>query len=159
MQEDIENKSVMLLINGSKLTARKLAQAAAKLLSCMKKKNTKNVDKDVTKHGKQSVKQLLKKDAGATSIELNDPNLKDFERVARKYGVDYAVRQVKGDKPKFMVFFKARDNDAITAMLTEIANKRMKQQNRPSIRKLLQSLKNAIVDRNPVRNKDKERSR
>lgn len=119
MQEDIENKTVMLMVNGSKFSARKLAQAASKMLSYMKNHS----HKDVTKHGKQSVKQLLQKDQGATSIELNDPNMKEFERIARKYGVDYAIRQVKGDDPKFLVFFKARDNDAITAMLSEMTEK------------------------------------
>ena len=84
MQEDIENKTVMLMVNGSKFSARKLAQAASKMLSYMKNHS----HKDVTKHGKQSVKQLLQKDQGATSIELNDPNMKEFERIARKYGVD-----------------------------------------------------------------------
>lgn len=155
MQEDIENKTVTLVINGTKFSLRKLAQAAGKLLSYMK--NHKH--KDVTKHGKQSVKQLLQKDQGATSMELNDPNMKEFERIARKYGVDYAVQQVKGDNPKFLVFFKARDNDAITAVLTELTNRQMKREERPSVLKLLKSLKDMVAARNPVRNKDKELTR
>ena len=155
MQEDIENKTVMLMVNGSNFSARKLAQAASKMLSYMKNHS----HKDVTKHGKQSVKQLLQKDQGATSIELNDPNMKEFERIARKYGVDYAIRQVKGDDPKFLVFFKARDNDAITAMLSEMTEKRMKREERPSVLKLLKKLKEMVAARDPVRNKDKELSR
>ena len=155
MQEDIENKTVMLMVNSSKLSARKLAQAASKLLSYMKDHS----HKDVTKHGKQSVKQLLQKDQGATSIELNGPNMKEFERIARKYGIDYAVRQVQGDKPKFLVFFKARDNDAITGMLTELAEKRMQREERPSVLKLLKKLKEMVAFRDPIRTKDKELSR
>lgn len=155
MQEDIENKTIMLMINGSKFSIRKLAQAASKLLSYMKN----HTHKDVTKHGKQSVKQLLRKEQGATSIELNDPNMKEFERIARKYGVDYAIRQIKGDDPKFLVFFKARDNDAITAMLSEMTKKKMQREERPSVLKLLKKLKEMVAARDPIRNKDKELSR
>ena len=85
--------------------------------------------------------------------------MKEFERIARKYGVDYAIRQVKGDDPKFLVFFKARDNDAITAMLSEMTEKRMKREERPSVLKLLKKLKEMVAARDPVRNKDKELSR
>lgn len=155
MQEDIENRTIMLMVNGSKLTARKLAQAAGKLLAYMKT----HASADVTRHGKQSVKQLLRKDQGATSIELNDPNLKEFERIVRKYGVDYAIRQVHGEKPKTLVFFKARDNDAITSVLTELAEKRMRREERPSVLQLLKRLKEMAASREPVRNKDKELSR
>ena len=155
MQEDIENRTVMLIVNGSKFSTRKLAQAASKLLFYMKN----HTHKDVTKHGRQSVKQLLQKDQGATSIELNDPNMKEFDRIARKYGVDYAVRQVQGDNPKFLVFFKARDNDAITGVLTELAEKKMQREERPSVLKLLKKLKELVASRDPVKNKDKELSR
>lgn len=155
MQEDIEHRTVTLIISGGKFTMRKLAQAAGKLLAYMKS----HAHKDVTPHGKQSVKQLLRKDQGATSIELNDPNLKEFQRIARRYGVDYAVRQVKGDQPKFLVFFKARDSDAITAMLTELAQQRMGREERPSVRKLLHKLQALVVARQPSKVKEKELSR
>ena len=46
------------------------------------------------------------KGSGASTIEINDPSIKDFERIARKYGVDYAIKKCKGDKPKYMVFFR-----------------------------------------------------
>lgn len=152
MQEDIENKTVMLMVNGSKFTGRKLLQAAQKLLAFMKHR----AHTDVTKHGRQSIKQLLRKDQGATSIELNDPNLRAFERLACKYGVDYAIRQVQGPEPKFLVFFKARDNDAITAMLTELTEKRVKREERPSVLILLKKLKERAATRDPVRSKDRE---
>lgn len=155
MQEDIEHRTVTLIISGSKFTMRKLAQAAGKLLVYMKNRS----HRDVTRHGKQSVKQLLRKDQGATSIELNDPNLKDFQHIARRYGVDYAVRQVKGDQPKFLVFFKARDSDAITAMLTELAQQRMGREERPSVRKMLSHFQALIAARNPAKVKEKELSR
>ena len=42
-------------------------------------------------HGKIPVKKLVGQGAGAKSIEVTDNNIKAFERVARKYNVDFAV--------------------------------------------------------------------
>ena len=36
--------------------------------------------------------------------------------------MDYAIRKVGGDKPRVLVFFKARDSDALTAALKELAS-------------------------------------
>ena len=136
MQEDVEMKTVMLVINGSKLTGRTLKSAIQKLLAHMRDHSR----RDVTPHGKQTVKQLLQKDQGASTIEINDPSIKDFERIARKYGVDYAIKKCKGDKPKYMVFFKGRDADALTAAFSEYTDKRVKRQERPSVLKVLHKL-------------------
>ena len=46
--------------------------------------------------------------------------IKDFERVLNKYGVDYAIRKdVSQEPPRFMVFFKAKDADVLTAAFKE----------------------------------------
>ncbi len=56
-------------------------------------------------------------------MEIDDANLRQFERIARKYGVDYAVRRdTSADTPRFLVFFKGRDADAIMAALKEFSS-------------------------------------
>ena len=45
------------------------------------------------------MKKLLGEDQGASSIEITDKNIKSFEKVARKYGVDFAVRKVRNEAP------------------------------------------------------------
>ena len=92
-------------------------------------------------------------------MELNDPHIRDFERVARKYGVDYAIKRVKGEPNKYLIFFKGRDEDAITAAMTEYADMRLRREERPSVLKLLKKLKELVASRDPVKNKEKERSR
>ena len=57
MQEDIENKSLTLIINTSKLTARTLATAFMKFLRYSKNKVREH--QNVKPQGKQSVKQLI----------------------------------------------------------------------------------------------------
>ena len=49
-------------------------------------------------HGKMTVKQLAAKDKGLQSIEVTDQNIGSFNRIARKYGIDFAPFKVKGEK-------------------------------------------------------------
>ncbi len=121
MQEEIENKTVTLSINAAKLTARTLKNALSKFLAYSKNKNAKSAEtKDVVPHGKQSVKTLAAQNQGMVNIEITDKNIKSFDRVARKYGVDYAVKKDKSvSPPKYLVFFKAKDTDALTAAFKE----------------------------------------
>lgn len=73
------------------------------------------------------MKQLIGQNQGVSNIEITDSNIKSFERVARKYGVDFALKKDKsGDIPKYLVFFKARDADALTAAFREYTAKEVK---------------------------------
>jgi hypothetical protein len=57
-------------------------------------------------HGKQTVKELIGQNAGVSNIEITDKNIKSFEQVARKYGVDYALKKdTTGEKPEYLVFW------------------------------------------------------
>ena len=49
--------------------------------------------------GKQSVKHLVRQGAGVSNIEITDGNIKSFERVARKYGVDFALKKDTTSQP------------------------------------------------------------
>ncbi len=92
--------------------------------------------------------------------EITDKNIKDFERIARKYGVDFALKKDKsGDIPKYLVFFKARDADALTAAFREYTAKEVKRasQDKPSVLEQLRALKAKVLSLTPdkARNKDK----
>lgn len=61
--------------------------------------------KDVIPHGKQTVKQLVGQNQGVSNVELTDPSIRAFERIARKYGVDYAVKRDRAnDPPRFLIY-------------------------------------------------------
>ena len=80
-------------------------------------------------------------------IEIIDKNIKDFERIARKYGVDFALKKDKtGEIPKYLVFFKARDGDALTQAFKEYTAKTDRKKERPSVLKKLRRFKEAAVD-------------
>lgn len=108
MQEDIEHRSVTLIVNGAKFSGRMLKSAIRAYMGYRKEKHRehkaqKQAKGNVVPHGKMTVKQLAEQNQGMSSFEMQkDDGIKQFERVCRKYGVDYAVRQVKGDKPMSM---------------------------------------------------------
>ena len=154
MQDQINEKSVALVIKGGKLTGKMLAKALRKLLSEMGKQHK----KQLSPHGKQSVKQLVKQGSGVSNIEITDKNIKSFNRVARKYGVDFALKKDATEAPpKWLVFFKARDADALTSAFKEFSAKSLRKRKKSSLlaqlNKFKEIAKNAVVDR--VKNKNR----
>ena len=110
MQEEVENRTVALAVSTTRMTGRVLKAAIIKLLAEMKKSRD---SPPQIPHGKQTVKELIGQNAGVSNIEITDKNIKSFEQVARKYGVDYALKKdTTGEKPKYLVFLEARDADA-----------------------------------------------
>ncbi len=157
MQEDVEQRTVALAISASKLTGRELKKAIVKLLAHLKD----NQNHPSIPQGKQSVKQLAGQGQGMSSIEITDRNIKDFERVAKKYGVDFAVMKDKHEiPPKYVVFFKSKDADGITNAFKEYTTDMVKKAARPSVlaelRKLAELAKNTVMQK--VKHKDKEQS-
>lgn len=166
MQEEVENRTLTLIVSGTKFTGRLFKAAISKYMAHRREKKLEKQrgrDSPVTPKGKQTVKQLIGQNQGVSNIEINDPSIKDFERIARKYGVDYAVKKDRSaSPPKYLIFFKARDADALTAAFTEYTGKKVKKAEkteRPSVlAKLAQFkelLKNTVVDRS--RRKELER--
>ena len=166
MQEEVENRTLTLIVSGTKFTGRLFKAAISKYMAHRREKKLekqRSRDSHVTPKGKQTVKQLIGQNQGVSNIEINDPSIRDFERIARKYGVDYAVKKDRSAlPPKYLIFFKARDADALTAAFSEYTQKKVKKADRserPSVlAKLAQFkelLKNTVVDRS--RRKELER--
>ena len=166
MQEEVENRTLTLIVSGTKFTGRLFKAAISKYMAHRREKRLekqRSRDSSVTPKGKQTVKQLIGQNQGVSNIEINDPSIKDFERIARKYGVDYAVKKDRSTSPpKYLIFFKGRDADALTAAFSEYTQKKVKKADRserPSVlAKLAQFkelLKNTVVDRS--RRKELER--
>ena len=103
-------------MKASKLTARSLAYA----LRAVGRKIAKEHRASKTPHGKQSVKKLMAHGVATNSIELSG-DTKTFDRVARKWNVDYAFYKAGPDK--YLLFFKSGQADAITACFSEYSKK------------------------------------
>ena len=153
----MEQRTVTLIINSSKLTANILKDAIQKYLAYSKERRLEKIRAGSVKPcGKQTVKELVGQNQGVTNIEITGKNIKDFERFARKYGVDYALKKDRsGDKPKYLVFFKARDADALTAAFKEYTAKTDRRKERPSILEQLRKLGD-LVSKRDAKERNKE---
>ena len=89
-------------------------------------------------HGKMKLKDLMQLDQGAKMNEIAPDAVKGFQRIAKKYNVDFAIARDKGQEPPmFQVFFKARDEDVIMKAFNEYVNSREKKKDRvPFVKKL-----------------------
>ena len=126
MQDEINEKTIALYIKTGKLTAQTLQKAMKTLLAQMKKQ------KDKTPQGKQTLKQLMKQNAGVSNIEITEGNIKAFESTAKKYGIDFALKKDTTESPpRYLVFFKGRDADVLTAAFKEFSAKKLTQEKKP----------------------------
>lgn len=151
MQDEVRDKSVALVIHvgkgGAKLTADLLKWA---IRSYQKQAGTQQ-------RGKQSVKSLVEQGAGVQNIEITDKNIKSFERVARKYGIDFAVKKDPA-QGRYLVFFKARDADALNAAFAEYTAKTLdRQKGKPSLLKQLAKFKKMAQEMSADRVKNREK--
>ena len=135
--------------------------AIAKYLAHRKEvKAQKARDGPVKPCGKQSVKELIGQNQGVSNVEVTDPSIRQFDRVARKYGVDYAIKRDKDhNPPRFLIFFKSRDADALTAAMQEYAGKKVRRIQRPSVLQRLAQFKAQVKKPTVDREKRKEQVR
>ncbi|MCD7884185.1 MAG: PcfB family protein [Lachnospiraceae bacterium] len=160
MQEEVENKAVNLAISTSKLTVRTVMNGVRLYLNHRSKVKVKNSQKAAeVPHGKQTVRELVGQNQGVSTIPIAETELKGFEKVAKKYGVDFAIRKDSSvSPPRYTVFFKARDADALTAAYKEYSAQTMQKAKRPSVRKQLSKLIALTASiPNRIRQKSQER--
>ncbi len=156
MQEDLERRSVALTVNTAKMTGRLLLKL---IRMYMQHQKNKKLHPNIPQ-GKQTVEQLGKQGQGMTNIEITDQNIKCFEKYAKKYGIDFALKKdINETPPKYLVFFKAKDNDAIMAAFKEFSAEITKKKEKPSVienlKKQKDLVKNTVVDK--VKHKEQVR--
>lgn len=161
MQDEVNTKVVALAIRTgtttTKITASVLKEAMKKFLAEMEKAKQTSASK--TYHGKQTVDKLMRQNTGLTNIEITDQNIKSFEKVAKKYNIDFALKKDKSaSPPRYLVFFKARDVDVMTAAFKEFSAKQLEKSKKPSIRKHLFKSQEKVrnhKEREKVKTKDR----
>ena len=152
MQEEVNEKTISLCIKGGKITAQILKAALIKLLAEMDKKKQQEKGKGQCKRtGKQSIKSLQKSGAQITNIVVTDNNIKSFDRVAR------SLKKVEQEgKSEYLVFFKAKDVDVMTAAFKEYTSETLKKQKRESVRQKLEKVKEELSNHRQLK-KEKKR--
>ena len=133
MQEEVTRGAVTLIVDGAKLSEQVFEKAVKKFLEEIRKS------------------QMPK-------IEISDKNIKAFSRVAKKYHVDFALKKdTAAEQPRYLVFFKSRDADAITAAFQEFASRKMSREEKPSIRERLTQAKEQAAEKTEHRTIDREK--
>ena len=150
MQEEVTQKTIALSIKAGKLSGKTLQAAMRKFLQMYHHK------KNEPRHGKQTLKQLIRQNTGDSNIEISDSNIRDFSQTAKKYGVDFALK--KADD-RYFVFFKGRVADVLTAACQEFTAKKLNKERKPSILKDFAEKKaeatKKTAHREKVKNKDR----
>ena len=154
LQEEVEQKTFNIVVSTTKLTARTILNAGRTALQQYQSKLL--ADKS---SGKQSVRMLLRQNRGVSSVEIDKTNIKGFERYAKKYGIDYAIRKDSSEvPPRYLVFFKAPDAEAFQSAFKEYSASLLNKDKRPSVLARLQELVQAAAELpGKVRHKEQER--
>jgi len=149
--EQINEKTVALSIKGAKLTGQLLAKAMQAFL--------KKAREPTHKKGKQSYNSLKKSGASLADIDIGDKNdIGTFNKVARRYKVDFAPKIDKStDPPKWVVFFKAKDDKSLQSAFNEYSRIMLKHKvKKPSMLEKLRNLRElAKTPLTPARNRNR----
>ena len=86
MQEEVTQKTIALYVKVGKGAARLTEQALQKAIKKFLEQKSK------APHGKQTMRQLMKQNAGVSNIEITDSNIKAFESTAKKYNIDFSLK-------------------------------------------------------------------
>ena len=79
MQEEVENRTLTLVVSGTKFTGRMFKATISKYMTHRKEKKLqkqRSRDAPVIPHGKQTVKQLVGQNQGISNIEITDPSIR-----------------------------------------------------------------------------------
>ena len=154
MQEDVEQKTVTLAVNAVKFTGRVLKEAISRHVQNTRMKKRENTP---AKTGRVTMRELQKQYGELRSVTIDDDSTRQFERIARKYHVQYKVyRCAKG---KYQIFFKAPNAEAMeTAFQTFVTNK-IRKAERPSVLQMLQDLQKTLFRPGRERVPRRERER
>lgn len=152
MQEDMERRALAISVTAGRLTARVLARAFSAVRRQILWAQRQVKERAKSPQGRQSAKEFLNENPDAKKIPL-DGSTRLFDRVARKFGVDYTFR--KTGPRKYMLFFKAEQVDQITECFAEYTKRAMQKERRLPIRE--QMRKAADITRSKPRERVRER--
>ncbi|WP_352420151.1 PcfB family protein [Proteiniborus sp.] len=159
MQEEVTEKSIAFVAKNNKMT---LSVLKILISAYLKEKERQKISKGQTvKRKKISLRELSKKYDGLKSIEINEDNIKGFEKTAKKYGIEYALKKDKTtDPPIYIVFFKGKDTDILDTAFREFIGNEMDKDKRPSLKQAINKMKeiSKSLNKDKVKNKHQEQS-
>ncbi len=156
VQEEVNHKQVALMQKGAKVTWEMLLKA---IKTYQQHQKNKQINPTIPQ-GKMTVQELAKKGQGMSTLDLDNKDLKNFDKTMKKYGVDYAIMtDKKTSPPTHTIFFKGKDADAIDRAFIDLTKQATRKQDKPSVlselKKMAEIVKNTVRDK--VKNKENVR--
>lgn len=109
-------------------------------------------------HGKQTMRQLMKQNAGVSNIEITDSNIKAFESTAKKYNIDFSLKRLRASRPVTLCFQRP-GRGRYDRSVSRVSAKKLNREKKPSIRKALAAAKDKAKQLNAARDKVKKMDR
>ncbi len=104
------------------------------------------------------MKRLVRQNRGVTNVEIQKTGIKDFDRYAKRYHIDYSIQKDLSCKPpRYLVYFKAQDTDALIAAFKEYSASVLDKTKRPSVLAKLHDLAQSVANL-PDKVRHKQRS-
>ncbi len=156
MQEELNSRTMTLIIETGRLTANILQRAIRESLHLTNQ--TVGRIKEHTPKGKQSLSKLKAQGVSLSNVEITKDNIKSFDEVSKKYKIDYALMKQDGsDPPRYYVFFKGGDAELLDAAFREYAKKEFSLDEKGSVKDTLESIDKERGERMP--NKPRSRTK
>jgi len=94
-----------------------------------------------------------------TNVEIQKTGIKDFDRYAKRYHIDYSIQKdLSCTPPRYLIYFKAQDTDALSAAFKEYSASVLDKTKRPSVLAKLHDLAQSVANLpDKVRHKQEER--
>ena len=180
MQEEVNEKTIAFCVKGTRITAdvlkailttwirhveenRRISKSERREEKRAERAAAEKAKENEFRPGKKSLNSMMKEGSELTNSEITDNNIKSFEKVARKYSIDYSLKKDKSeDPPKYLVFFRAKDVDVMTAAFKEYTGVTLQKSRKVSIRKRLQKAIERSAkhrEREKIRQKDRGQER
>ena len=155
MQDELNSRTMTLIIQTGKLTASVLQKAIRESMNLV------NEAKHHASRGKQSLSKLRNQGVSLSEVEITKDNIKSFDAVAKKYKIEYALMKQNGsDPPRYYVFFKGGDAELLDAAFREYAKKEFSLDEKGSVRDTLESIdKERAQKQTPSRTKTKTKTK
>ena len=156
MQEEANQKTVGIVVQAGKFTLHEFGKVCEKYSQYRRdQKRMRRTDPTkykVNQPKKIKVKQMMKEGESVRKVNLEELNIGEFSKIARKNGMRFAISKDKStNPPTYVVYFKARSGEAIDQTVDEylrtyLSKKKTKEQ-QPKEQPKKQKQKETIHDK------------
>ena len=167
MEEEVNQRVATMMVSTSKMSAGVLARAMQRFLAnehaALNRHAIERQNAKAQEHGKMKFKDLMAQNTGTEDLPIKEYNIRAFDKVAKRYNIDYAIKKdATENPPRYFIFFKSRDRASMTLAFKEFIKKneeeRLKKPMKQKLREYEELRKTINKQRSKEKNRHKERT-